>query len=96
MLQSKAGYIDARPHIRPLDEVLLQCTAGPYIWVRSGHHQSSSQCPLSSQERTSRTWLDMSAKCQKRTYAPQQNNLYSRCGTLWAGRHQQRAAIALT
>jgi hypothetical protein len=33
MLQSKAGYIDARPHIRPLDEVLLQRTAGPYIWV---------------------------------------------------------------
>src|SRR5215813_823861 len=38
----------------------------------------------------------LSALCQKRTYAPQQNNLYSRCGTLWAGRHQQRAAIALT
>ena len=36
MLQSKAGYIDARPHIRPLDEVLLQRTAGPYIWVKSG------------------------------------------------------------
>jgi hypothetical protein len=31
MLQSKAGYIDARPHIRQLDEVLLQRTAGPYI-----------------------------------------------------------------
>src|SRR5262249_17585400 len=27
----KAGYIDARPHIRQLDEVLLQRTAGPYI-----------------------------------------------------------------
>jgi hypothetical protein len=35
MLQSKAGYIDARPHIRQLDEVLLQRTAGPYIWVKS-------------------------------------------------------------
>jgi hypothetical protein len=33
MLQSKAGYIDARPHIRQLEEVLLQRTAGPYIWV---------------------------------------------------------------
>jgi hypothetical protein len=31
MLQSKAGYIDARPHIRQLDEILLQRTAGPYI-----------------------------------------------------------------
>jgi hypothetical protein len=33
MLQSKAGYIDARPHIRQLDEILLQRTAGPYIRV---------------------------------------------------------------
>jgi hypothetical protein len=31
MLQSKAGYIDARPHIRQLEQVLLQRTAGPYI-----------------------------------------------------------------
>jgi hypothetical protein len=38
MLQSKAGYIDARPHIPQLEEVLLQRTAGPYIWVTSGHH----------------------------------------------------------
>jgi hypothetical protein len=34
MLQSEAGYIDARPHIRQLDEVLLQRTAGPYMWVK--------------------------------------------------------------
>jgi hypothetical protein len=34
MLQSKAGYIDARPHIRQLEEVLLQRTAGPYIRVK--------------------------------------------------------------
>jgi hypothetical protein len=34
MLQSEAGYIDARPHIRQLDEVLLQRTAGPYIRVK--------------------------------------------------------------
>ena len=33
MLQSKAGYIDARPHIRQLDEIFLQRTAGPYIRV---------------------------------------------------------------
>jgi hypothetical protein len=36
MLQSKAGYIDARPHIPQLEEVLLQRTAGPYIRVTSG------------------------------------------------------------
>jgi hypothetical protein len=31
MLQSEAGYIDARPQVRQLDEILLQRTAGPYI-----------------------------------------------------------------
>jgi hypothetical protein len=33
--KSKAGYIDARPHIRQLEEVLLQrmAGAGPYMWV---------------------------------------------------------------
>ena len=34
VLQSKAGYIDARPH-RQLIEILLLRTAGPYIWVKS-------------------------------------------------------------
>src|SRR5262245_9420236 len=32
-LQSKAGYIDARPHIRHIGKILLQRTAGPYIRV---------------------------------------------------------------
>jgi hypothetical protein len=35
MLQSEAGYIDARPQVRQLDEILLQRTAGPYMWVNS-------------------------------------------------------------
>src|SRR5438132_14241241 len=30
-LQSEAGYIDARPQIRQIDENLLRRTAGPYI-----------------------------------------------------------------
>ena len=33
MLQSEAGYIDARPQSRQIDENLLRRTAGPYIWV---------------------------------------------------------------
>jgi hypothetical protein len=33
-LQSKAGYIDARPQSRQTDKNLLQRTAGPYIWVK--------------------------------------------------------------
>jgi hypothetical protein len=32
-LQSEAGYIDARPQSRQIDETLLQRTAGPYMWV---------------------------------------------------------------
>src|SRR5712671_3026716 len=62
MLQSKAGYIDARPHIRQLEEVLLQRTAGPYIGSQAGitpslghvcfapesrHRMRRSACPLS-------------------------------------------------
>jgi hypothetical protein len=31
MLQSEAGYIDARPLTAKLDKVLLQRAAGPYI-----------------------------------------------------------------
>jgi hypothetical protein len=45
-LQSEAGYIDARPHIRQLDENLLQRTAGPYIGVKSGVFGSSDERPL--------------------------------------------------
>jgi hypothetical protein len=32
-LQAEAGYIDARPQSRQIDENLLRRTAGPYIWV---------------------------------------------------------------
>src|SRR5262249_1642878 len=35
MLQSEAGYIDARPKSRQIDETLLRRTAGPYMWVRT-------------------------------------------------------------
>ena len=45
MLQSKAGYIDARPHIHQLEEILLQRTAGPYIWVISRHRVHLRSCP---------------------------------------------------
>jgi len=31
LLQSEAGYIDARPQCRQIDETLLRRTAGPYI-----------------------------------------------------------------
>src|SRR6266568_9673023 len=43
-LQSEAGYIDARPHIRQIDEILLRRTAGPYIgsWLLS--RVSSASC----------------------------------------------------
>ena len=35
LLQSEAGYIDARPQCRQIDETLLRRTAGPYIRVKS-------------------------------------------------------------
>jgi hypothetical protein len=42
------------------------------LWVRSGHGGMSDPCPLYPQKRTSGDYSRMSAKCQKRTYAPQQ------------------------
>jgi hypothetical protein len=40
-LQSEAGYIDARPKSRQIDETLLRRTAGPYIRVNQRHHSMS-------------------------------------------------------
>jgi hypothetical protein len=40
-LQSEAGYIDARPHIRQIEEILLQRAAGPYIGVRFGRYRTA-------------------------------------------------------
>jgi hypothetical protein len=34
-LQSEAGYIDARPKSRQINETLLRRTAGPYIRVNA-------------------------------------------------------------
>ena len=53
MLQSEAGYIDARPHIRQLDEVLLQRTAGPYI----GSDSVIRRCRFNVRFARRRTWL---------------------------------------
>jgi hypothetical protein len=59
MLQSKAGYIDARPHIRQLDEVLLQRTAGPYIG-------SPTPIPLGLRFRRGREARSAAASCCQR------------------------------
>ena len=45
-LQSEAGYIDARPYIRQIDETLLQRTAGPYIRVISAEFPMSGDGPV--------------------------------------------------
>ena len=48
MLQSEAGYIDARP-LTPARQNLLQRTAGPYMWVKSRHFgdvRATSASPL--------------------------------------------------
>src|SRR5438132_12462290 len=52
-LQSEAGYIDARPQIRQIDENLLRRTAGPYIWVKPGHRALTAALPLSPHQRNS-------------------------------------------
>ena len=47
MLQSKAGYIDARPHIRQLGEIFLQRTAGPYIGSNASHRPARDVAAMS-------------------------------------------------
>src|SRR3984893_18176790 len=48
-LQSEAGYIDARPHVRQIDETLLQRTAGPYIGGNSLHDRAAASLSASHQ-----------------------------------------------
>ena len=74
MLQAKAGYIDARPHI-PHSESLLQRTVGPYIWVsRVGPTQlaASPDVRFTSNSVRISAGQRIDAKCQKRTHAVQQ------------------------
>src|SRR6516225_7040723 len=52
-------------------KVLLQRTAGPYIWVKSRRSVVTERCPLYPRKRTNSGHLKMSASCQKRTPAPQ-------------------------
>jgi hypothetical protein len=54
MLQSEAGYIDARPHVRQLDEILLQRAAGPYMWVKPRSPPSSRMSGFTSSRHWSR------------------------------------------
>src|SRR5215469_6936740 len=65
-LQSKAGYIDARPHIPQLEEVLLQRTAGPYIWVISRPNAVIRPRPLYPSKRTKSRHAGRFALCQER------------------------------
>src|SRR5262249_33510398 len=58
-------------------KVLLQRTAGPYIWVISRPHAVTRPCPLYPQKRTLSDTTRMSALCQKRTNAPQEKSRYS-------------------
>src|SRR5262249_45488532 len=47
-------------------KVLLQRTAGPYIWVISRHSIITEPCPLYPQKRTWSATTGMSALCQQR------------------------------
>src|SRR5262245_39764842 len=70
-LQSKAGYIDARPHIRHIGKILLQRTAGPYIGSQPAVGGMSLASPLHIQEPTSIAATFAAGQCQKPTYAVQ-------------------------
>ena len=71
-LHSKAGYIDARPHIRRLDQSPLATHGRTIHWVTSRHTPSLRLRPLYPRKRTLVCVAAMSALCQKRTFASQQ------------------------
>src|SRR5216684_6011105 len=66
MLQSEAGYIDARP-LTPARQNLLQRTAGPYIWVNRVVLTVRCSLPVYPDERTSSEPVGMSQRCHFRT-----------------------------
>src|ERR1700730_7386402 len=66
MLQSEAGYIDARP-LTPARQNLLQRTAGPYIWVKNGPDGLEMRLPVYPYERTSSDRPSWSVSCHFRT-----------------------------
>src|SRR5229473_2503190 len=74
MLQSEAGYIDARP-LTPARQNLLQRTAGPYIWVNRVVLTVRCSLPVYPDERTSSEPVGMSQRCQQRTLFPCLNGL---------------------
>src|SRR6266568_134799 len=72
MLQSEAGYIDARP-LTPARQNLLQRTAGPYIRVISTVLTVGRSRPVYPDKQTSSDPVGMSQTCQFRTHAAPQN-----------------------
>src|SRR3984893_4442100 len=78
MLQSEAGYIDARPHVRQIDETLLQRTAGAYMWVKSvGSTRPTSSRHVRCASDNSRIGAlqRFDEECHKETYAVQQTEM---------------------
>src|SRR5947207_14189807 len=64
MLQSQAGYIDARPH-RQDRRNLLHRTAGPYIGVKLRPHGSALARPVYLQQRTYLLTAGTAVQCPK-------------------------------
>src|ERR1700730_8520718 len=67
MLQSEAGYIDARP-LTPARQNLLQRTAGPYMWVKSAVLGVARSLPVYPDQRTSSDRSGWSGSCQNRNW----------------------------
>src|SRR3984893_18487179 len=76
MLQTEAGYIDARP-LTPARQNLLQRTAGPYNWVKRVILTVHRPLPVYPYQQTSSRFVSMSQTCQKLTGAPQRGERYS-------------------
>jgi hypothetical protein len=80
MLQSKAGYIDARPHIRQLDQSSLATHGRTIHWVisdRRGRSRTTVDARFAPESGQRDRHGAKSALCQERTHAPQQKSYHS-------------------
>src|SRR2546430_952793 len=81
MLQSEAGYIDARP-LTPARQNLLQRTAGPYMRVNRVTLTVGRPLPVYSDQRTSADRPGMSGWCHDRKYRTRRCGVGRSSGTI--------------
>jgi hypothetical protein len=59
---------------RQFDEIFLQRTAGPYIWVKNGSVHPRAECPFDPQEQTSSSYMLRSGSSRSQDCEPSERS----------------------